>query len=77
MIVWVSDVSLGKGQGRPKSQATLMISPKVRPKILLVEFGILGFGTRNLANDWNPLEIQNPRLSWITLYGAIKYIKNI
>ena len=54
-----------------------MISPKVRPKILLVECGILGFGTRNLTNDWNPLEIQNPRLSWITLYGAIKYIKNI
>ena len=31
MIVWVSDVSWGKGQGRPTSPATLMISPKVQP----------------------------------------------
>ena len=38
-----------------------MITPKVTrtpvsKKILLVECGILGFGTRNLTNDWNPLE---------------------
>ena len=65
--------------GRPDTQARpfKVTRTPVSKKILLLECGILGFGTRNLTNDWNPLEIQNPRLSWITLYGAIKYIKNI
>ena len=43
MIVWVSDVSRRKGQGRPKSQATLMISAE--------DSGIQENFTRGM---WNP-----------------------
>ena len=56
--------------------------------IRILESGILGFGIRNPAVKWNSESkfhwqrilnpqrgIQNPRLSWISLQGAISFMK--